>query len=408
MTTARKSARKPIPEVQVRGKIAQVFPETGIFFCDLLEVILNARRLLRNTRPAANTVAASMSCVSGVNQNGKSVVTLIVPGDLPRMKAAYIRQTGPAAVIEYGELPLPEIGSNEVLVKTTAVCVDPVDTLIRSGQLPETLRFPFIIGRDMTGTVESVGSAVTRFAIGDRVWCNNQGYGGRQGTFAEYLSIAEDQLFTLPPGVNAQDAVAFVHSGLTACLGLSDAALKTGESIFINGGAGNVGAAVLQLAKARGARVFATAGDEAGLAWCRELGADRAVNFRTENIERALREFAPNGVDVYWDASGHQDFDRAIARVARRGRIIVMCGFGDRPAFPVGDFYVKRCSMHGFAITYASEEEVRQAAAEINQWFAQGRLKVRIDRVLPLADAAAAHQLVDSHAHLGGKIVLIP
>lgn len=324
------------------------------------------------------------------------------------MKAAYINRTGAASEIIYGELPLPAISQQDVLVRMTAVCVDPVDTFIRSGQLKEELPFPFIIGRDMTGVVEQIGEAVTRFEIGDRVWCNNQGFGGRQGTFAEFLSIHEGELFSLPAQVSDQEAVAFVHSGLTACLGLADAQLKAGETLYINGAAGNVGNAVLQLAKARGAKVFATAGDEPAIAWCRQLGADVVPNYRGQDLDQVLSRFAPDGVDVYWDASGHQDFDRAIARIAHRGRILVMCGFGDHPPFPVGQFYVKRCSMHGFAVTYADKSEVCEAAKEINRWFAQGRLNVRIDRVLPLAQAAEAHQLIDSQAHIAGKLVLIP
>ena len=126
----------------------------------------------------------------------------------------------------------------------------------------------------------------------------------------------------MPPGVDDKRVVAFVHSALTACLGLQEAELRAGESVFINGGAGNVGSAVLQLARARGARTIVTAGNAAGLAWCRERGADRAVNYRTEDVDGALAEFAPEGVNVYWDASGKPDFDQAVARVARRGRTI--------------------------------------------------------------------------------------
>src|SRR5262249_33646264 len=110
----------------------------------------------------------------------------------------------------------------------------------------------------------------------------------------------------------------------------------------------------------------------------------------------------------YWDTSGHPDFDQAVARVARRGRIVVMFGFGARPPFPVGPFYVKRCSMHGFAITYATEQELQASADEMNRWIAAGKLKVRIDRVLPLPAAAAAHQLIEDHTPLAGKIVLVP
>jgi NADPH2:quinone reductase len=113
-------------------------------------------------------------------------------------------------------------------------------------------------------------------------------------------------------------------------------------------------------------------------------------------------------VNVYWDTSGAPDFDRAVARVAREGRIVVMAGLTARPPFPVGPFYVKGCSLHGFAVTYAGEGELRAAADEINRWLAQGRLKARIDRVLPLAEAAAAHRLVEDRVPLAGKIVLTP
>src|SRR6516225_721773 len=154
------------------------------------------------------------------------------------MKAAYIDRVGPPENIQFGELPAPAVGPSDVLIKTTAVCVDPVDALIRSGQLPEDLPFPFIVGRDMAGVVEAVGPAVRRFAPGDRVWCNNQGYAGRQGTFAEYAAVQESLLYALPPGVDDKEAVAFVHSGLTACLGLQEARLQSDESLFINGGAG--------------------------------------------------------------------------------------------------------------------------------------------------------------------------
>src|SRR5262249_14755510 len=219
------------------------------------------------------------------------------------MKAAYIDRVGPPENIRFGELPAPAVGPCDVLVKTTAVCVDPVDALIRGGQLPEALPFPFIVGRDLAGVVQAVGPSVRRFAPSERVWCNNQGHHGRQGTFAELVAVREDLLYPLPPGVDDKEAGAFVHSGLTACLGLQEVGLRPGELLFINGGAGNVGSAVLQLAWGRGARVVVTAGSDEGLAWCRELGAERAINHRTENVDRALAELAPEGANVYWDAS---------------------------------------------------------------------------------------------------------
>ena len=127
------------------------------------------------------------------------------------MKAAYIVKVGPPEDIRYGDLPVPALGNGDVLVKVSAVCVNPVDTYIRSGQFPMDLPFPFIVGRDMAGVVQGVGPAVTLFQPGDRVWCNNQGYHGRQGTFAEYVAVEEGLLYPLPAGVDDKGARAFTE-----------------------------------------------------------------------------------------------------------------------------------------------------------------------------------------------------
>jgi NADPH:quinone reductase len=324
------------------------------------------------------------------------------------MKAAYVEQVGPPDDIRYGELPAPAVGAADVLVKVAAVAVDPIDVYIRSGKFSIPLPFPFIIGRDMCGTVEKVGPKVTRFRPGDRVWCNNQGYDGRQGTFAENVVSDESLLYPLPRGVDEREAVAFVHSALTACMGLQRAQPAAGETICVNGGSGGVGSAVIQLAKARGLKVFTTAGSAEGTEWCRSIGADAVANYRTDDVGVALAKFAPGGVNIHWDTSGKPDFDAALASLARSGRIILMSGLTARPPFPVGPFYVNCCSMHGFAITHATRAELDASSAEINRWFSAGKLRVRIDRVLALSEAAAAHRLVEDKAPLSGKIVLIP
>ncbi len=184
------------------------------------------------------------------------------------MKAAYINELGPPENIKYGDLPEPVVGESDVLVKVAAVTVNPVDTYIRKGIYSVAMKFPFIIGRDMTGVVTAVGAKVTRFQPGDRVWSNCQGYDDRTGTFAEFLSINENRLYALPKGCDMQESVAFLHSALTAVVGLFDRAqLISGETIFINGGSGNVGTAVLQIAKACGARVAVTAGSADKISW---------------------------------------------------------------------------------------------------------------------------------------------
>src|SRR5580704_17289907 len=235
------------------------------------------------------------------------------------MKAAYIEAPGPPESIRFGDLPTPTAGSGQILVRVAAVCVDPIDVYIRSGAFKIPLPSPFIIGRDLVGRVEAVGAGVTKFAPGDRVWCNNQGYDGRQGTFAEYAIVDERLLYSLPAGVDEHQAVAFVHSAFTACLGLERAQPRTGETLFVNGGAGNVGSALIQMAKARGLRVSATAGNAEGLDWCRSIGAEAVANYKEDNVDAILKNFAPDGVDVYWDTSGQPDFDQAIDRLATGG-----------------------------------------------------------------------------------------
>lgn len=327
------------------------------------------------------------------------------------MKAAYIEKLGPPENIRFGDLPRPVILTSQILVKVAAVAANPIDTYIRSGAYVTPMDFPFIIGRDMVGTVEAVGNGVRRFSPGDRVWCNNQGYHGRQGTFAEYLAIDEEFLYPLPDAAAEKEAVAVLHSATTACIGLlREAKLGRGESIFINGGAGNVGSAVLQLAVNMGARAIVTAGSAEDLAYCRSLGAACAVNYKTEDVAKAISEFAPNGIDVYWDTTTKPDFERAVPLLAHRGRIILMAGLNARPVFPVGAFYTKDCSMHGFAITNATGQELQDCAKAINAALGSGKLKARISRVMPLSDAAAAHRLLEDSQRglikLSGKIVL--
>ena len=269
------------------------------------------------------------------------------------MKAAYIESTGPAENIRFGDLPDPQIDAYDVLVKVTAVCVDPIDTYIRSGLYKIDMPLPFIIGRDMTGIVEAVGASVTKFKQGDRVWANNQGYGGRQGTFAELLSVHEQFLYRLPTNIDDKDAVSLFHSALTAIVGLyRKVNLMRGESIFINGGSGSVGTAVLQIAKANGARVAVTAGNEEKKRNCKELGADLVINYKSENIAECLQKFAPNGVDVYWDATKTADVEQALPVMAQRGRMAIMAGATHRCTLPIGELYRRNCTLYGFTITH--------------------------------------------------------
>jgi NADPH2:quinone reductase len=330
------------------------------------------------------------------------------------MKAAYIERTGPPEVIQYGDLPDPKLGEQQVLVRVKAVAVNPIDTYIRSGMIPAKLEFPFIIGCDLAGAVEKVGAKVTRYKVGDRVWASNQGLMGRPGTFAELAAVDECWLYRTPQGVSDQAAAATALVGITASLGLvRDVQLQPGETLFVNGGTGGVGSTVVQMAKALGAKVITTAGTDEKVAACKALGADRAINYKTEDVDAAIKEAAPEGVNVWWETLREPNFERTVGLMAPRGRIVLMAGREARPVFPVGPFYVKDLSLHGFAMFNAPAEEQQKMAERINDWLETKKLVPRIDRVVPLSQAAEAHRLQEENTigkagSLAGKIVLEP
>ncbi len=330
------------------------------------------------------------------------------------MKAAYITQTGPPENITVGDLPTPSPTGNQVLVRVHAAALNPVDTYIRAGSIPMPTPFPFIVGCDLAGVVEKVGPEARRFKVGQRVWGSNQGLLGRQGTFAECAAVDEEFLYLTPDGVSDETAAACALVGITAHLGLvRDAKLHGGETLFVNGGTGGVGSMVVQMAKAVGARVITTAGTDEKVAECRTLGADAAINYKQEDVPARVKELAPDGINVWWETLREPNFETTVPLLSSRGRMILMAGRDARPQFPVGPFYVKGCHLYGFAMFNATPDEQRAAAKDINRWLVEGKLKPRIDRVMPLAEAAAAHRLQEENTvgkagTLAGKIVIKP
>lgn len=330
------------------------------------------------------------------------------------MKAAYVTKPGPPESIIVGELPTPQPSGAEVLVRVASVAVNPIDTYIRSGMVNMSSPFPFIVGCDLAGTVEKLGPEAKRFKVGDRVWGSNQGVLGRQGTFAEYAAVDECWLHPTPAGVADDTAAACALVAITAQLGLvRDAKLQAGETLFVNGGTGGVGSMVVQMTKAIGAHAITTAGSDDKVKRARELGADFAINYKTEDVDARVKEAAPKGINVWWETLREPNFDQTVGHLAPRGRMILMAGRDARPVFPVGPFYVKGCHLHGFAMFNATPEEIQAAGADINRWLAAGQIKPCIDRVLPLDKTAEAHRLqeestIGKSGTLAGKIVIHP
>jgi len=322
------------------------------------------------------------------------------------MKAAYINETGGANKIIFGSLPKPVIGNNQVLVRVKAVAVDHLDTYLRSGKYPIDATFPYILGEDMCGVVEKVGIEVTGFHPGQRVWSNTQGINGRQGISSEFAVIDDDLLYHLPEGVDEKQAVATFQSSATALMGLIRVGrLLRNETIFINGGAGGVGSAALQFSVLRGANVIATAGSDEKVKWCKELGAQHAFNYKTQDIEKEVKKIMPGGVDLFWDTSNEPNLEMAIKLMALRGRILLMAG-SSKANFSINAFYRKELSLLGFSLLHAQPIELRGYADIINQALKEKKLFARIAATMPLADVAKAHQMLEEKKDLWGKIVL--
>lgn len=327
-----------------------------------------------------------------------------------QMTAAYIAEFGPATGIRIGRLPIPAFGPTDVLVRVATVAVNHVDTYIRSGAYRTPVPLPFVVGRDLIGTVVQSGSAVAGFPPGERVWCNSLGYDGRQGSFAEYSVVPADRLYPLPDAVDPVEAVSLLHTAATAHIGLfREARITTGETIVVGGAGGGVGSAVVQLAVSAGTRVIAIDRQD-NAEWCLGCGARDMLDRGDPDLAGRIAELTPAGVDVFWDNSGRHDFENTIPLMARGGRIVVSAGLGSRAMLPVGALYTRDISIHGFAISNAPIGDLAAAAETINRELTSGRLRGRVRAKLPLARAAAAHRMQETRGQDDppGRIVLVP
>ena len=331
------------------------------------------------------------------------------------MQAAYINKPGPCNEIIVGEMPTPQPMQDEYLIRIKAIALNPIDMYIRAGTIAMPLPKQFISGCDFAGVVEKVGENCSRFKEGDRVWGSNQGLLGRQGTSAEFAAIKEDWLYPSPEGVDDQQLAATSLVGITAHLGLfRNVNLKAGETIFVNGGTGGVGSMVVQMAKAIGAKVITTVGSSAKEDLCRSWGADKVINYKTDDIPKEVKDYTNNqGVHVWFETQREPDFFKIVDLMAARGRIIIMAGRTAQPLFPVGPFYVKGLTLTGFAMFNATPDEQRRCANDINAWLASGKLRSHIGAAFPLSKTAEAHKLLEENTlkgigTLSGKVILLP
>ena len=312
------------------------------------------------------------------------------------MKAAYIDGLGDAESIRYGELPDPAAGPGQVVVRVEAVAVNTVDTLVRSGRWRTEVSFPLAVGRDLVGTVSSVGAEVSDLAPGERVWTNSAGYGGRQGATAELVAVERQRLYRLPASADALAFVAAVHPGATAHGALLERArLACGERLAVVGANGAVGMCAVQVGAAAGAEVIAVVRQPDATARVRELGAQRVVVADAAEAPRAAAETAGGALDVLIDTTGHVDIGSAPEHLAPRGRILLIAGAG-RAELDLRSFYLREAQLLGFIMSGMTAPELALAADWINATYPSQPLSVSVGRVLGFDAAAEAHAILEA------------
>lgn len=322
------------------------------------------------------------------------------------MRAAFVTELGPSENIQVGELAEPRLGALDVLVRTQALAVNFVDTLIRSGRYPTPKTFPFVIGRDLVGVVAAKGKAVDGFSVGDAVWSNSLGHRGLQGSFAELAAVPHDRLYPLPDGAAPVETAALLHPAATAYLALfREAELGYGETVVVSGAAGAVGSTAVQFAAASGAHVIATAREE-DADWCRSAGAEVVFDYCDPGLWARIGAAARDGVDVFLETSGHYDFPQTLPLLARGGRFILITSAGLPVPLPLEQLYLRDASLHGFTISTATVTDLAEAARAINDGIARRLLHARIGTRLPFEESAQAHRLMEQGTR--GRIVIVP
>lgn len=322
------------------------------------------------------------------------------------MPAAYVERFGAAEEIRVGELPIPSAGPTDVLVAVQLVAANPVDALVRSGAYPTKVTFPFVVGRDLVGTVAASGAGAP-FQPGESVWANSLGHDGRQGSFAGYAVVPAERCYRLPEGVDPAVAVAAAHPAATAYLGwFCHGGLRAGQCVYVGGGAGNVGSAAIAMARRAGARVLASA-KPADHERCLALGASEVLDYRDPALGEKLLDLAPGGLDIFWDSSGHNELGLAAEVLAPRGRVLITAAVEERILTPLRRLYTRDVSQHGFVISRASSSQLAGAARLVNDMLEAGELAPQIAQVLPLSVTAEVHARLES-GRVSGRILLRP
>jgi putative PIG3 family NAD(P)H quinone oxidoreductase len=324
------------------------------------------------------------------------------------MRAVEIARPGGPEVLVPTRRPVPTPGTDEILIAIHAAGVNRPDVHQREGRYPPPPGASDIPGLEIAGTVVARGAEATRFELGAEVCALVTG-----GGYAEFCAVPEVQALPVPRGLTFVEAAAVPETFFTVWTNVFDrGGLREGESILVQGGSGGIGTTAIQLAAARGARVFATAGGPEKCRICEELGAERAIDHRIEAYDVVVREATDGrGVDVVLDILGGPHVQRHLAILAAGGRLVLVSLLEGREAsFDLWPVMARRLTVTGSLLRPRSPAEkgaiARALEAEVWPLLESGRVRPRIDATFPLEDAAAAHRRLESRGHVG-KIVLV-
>lgn len=324
------------------------------------------------------------------------------------MRALLCQAFGGPETLTVGTLPDPAPGPGQVLLRVRAAGLNFADTLMIEGKYQEKPPFPFAPGLEVAGEVAALGEGCRRLKVGDRVLAA-VGAGG----FAELAVAQERDAFVLPDAMDYVTAAGFMVTYGTAHGGLVwRARMQPGETLVVHGAAGGVGLAAVEVGKAMGARVIATAGGAEKLAVAKAHGADALIDYRSEDLRERLKALTEGrGADVYFDPVGGSAFEASLRAIAWEGRIVVI-GFagGGVPQIPANILLVKNVSALGFYWgSYRAKAPDRLAAQfdDLFGWFEQGLLKPHVSHRLPLAEAAEGFTLLRERKATGKVVVEI-
>jgi NADPH:quinone reductase len=324
------------------------------------------------------------------------------------MHAVRIHQFGGPENLVYKEVADPQAGPGQALVRIEASGLNFIDVYHRTGFYKVPTPTPFVLGQEAAGTVIDVGEGVSEVAPGDRVaWC------GVMGTYAELAAVPAARLVKLPEGVTTLQGAAIMLQGMTAhYLATSTYPLRPGDACLVHAAAGGVGQLLCQIAKLRGARVFATVGNDDKAQLAREAGADEVILYTRQDFEAEVKAATGGrGLQVVYDGVGRTTFDKGLACLAPRG-MMALFGQSSGAVPPIdpgrlaahGSLFLTRPTLLHYI---ASREELVARASDLFGWLAAGKLRLQIGAEFPLRNAAEAHRALEAR-QTTCKVLLIP